>query len=85
MKRTEPRKPPRMVSHSVDPSCLLNICIPANTSTDSRLDSTREVPVFTATRQRKSALLYKAFQTQMQFHVHHKGEVKLKLVFTNME
>lgn len=48
MKRTEPRKPPRMVSHSVDPSCLLNICIPAKTSTDRRLDSTREVPVFAA-------------------------------------
>lgn len=48
MKSTDPRKPPKMVSHSVDPSCLQNICIPANTSTDSRLDSTREVPVFTA-------------------------------------
>ena len=52
MKRTEPRKPPRMVSHSVEPSCLLNICIPANTSTDSRLDSTSEVPVFTAAKKR---------------------------------
>lgn len=40
-----------MVSHSVDPSCLLNICMPANTSTDSRLDRTKEVPVFTAAMQ----------------------------------
>jgi len=48
MKSTEPRKPPTMVSHSVEPSCLLNICMPANTSTDSRLDRTRDVPVFTA-------------------------------------
>lgn len=48
MKRTEPRNPPRMVSHSVDPSCLLNICMPAKTSTDSRLERTKEVPVFTA-------------------------------------
>lgn len=52
MKRTEPRKPPRMVSHSVDPSCLLNICIPAKTSTDSRLESTKDVPVFTAAKAR---------------------------------
>ena len=51
MKSTEPRNPPRMVSHSVEPSCLLNICMPANTSTLSRLDSTRDVPVFTATVQ----------------------------------
>lgn len=48
MKRTEPRKPPRMVSNSVEPSCLLNICIPANTNTENRLDRTRDVPVFTA-------------------------------------
>lgn len=60
--------PPRMVSHSVDPSCLLNICIPANTSTDSRLDSTREVLVFTALKQRKSHLQ----QNIMQFTTHHK-------------
>ena len=52
MKRTEPRKPPRMVSHSVDPSCLLNICIPAKTRTDSKLESTSEVPVFTAAKAR---------------------------------
>lgn len=52
MKRTDPRKPPRMVSHSDDPSCLLNICMPAKTSTDRRLDSTREVPVLTAAKQR---------------------------------
>lgn len=45
---TDPRKPPRMVSHSEEPSCRLNICIPANTSTDSRLDNTRDVLVFTA-------------------------------------
>lgn len=45
---TDPRKPPRIVSHSEEPSCRLNICIPANTSTDSRLDNTRDVLVFTA-------------------------------------
>ena len=48
IKRTDPSNPPRMVSHSVEPNCLLNICIPANTNTDSKLDSTRDVPVFTA-------------------------------------
>lgn len=57
MKRTEPRNPPRMVSHSVDPSCLLNICMPANTSTDSRLERTKEVPVFTATMGGKEKLM----------------------------
>ncbi len=52
---TDPRKPPRMVSHSEEPSCRLNICIPANTSTDSRLDNTRDVLVFTAIKtQRKT-------------------------------
>lgn len=49
---TDPRKPPRIVSHSEEPSCRLNICIPANTSTDSRLDNTRDVLVFTAITQR---------------------------------
>ena len=48
MKRTEPKKPPRMVSNSVEPSCLLNICIPAHPNTENRLDRTRDVPVFTA-------------------------------------
>uniref|UniRef100_A0A0E9XEH5 Uncharacterized protein n=1 Tax=Anguilla anguilla TaxID=7936 RepID=A0A0E9XEH5_ANGAN len=48
MNRTEPRNPPRMVNHSEEPSCRLNICMPANTSTDNKLESTREVPVLTA-------------------------------------
>lgn len=67
MKRTDPRNPPRMVSHSVDPSCLLNICMPAKTSTDSRLDRTKEVPVFTATTQKSRS----AFRTRARIKIHH--------------
>ncbi|KAG9345397.1 hypothetical protein JZ751_009944 [Albula glossodonta] len=48
MNNTEPRNPPRIVNHSEDPSCRLNICMPANTSTDNKLDRTSEVPVLTA-------------------------------------
>lgn len=60
MNRTEPKKPPRMVNHSVDASCLLNICIPAKTNTDRRLESTRDVPVFTAaiTKSRQNKAKY---------------------------
>lgn len=80
MKRTEPRNPPRMVSHSVDPSCLLNICMPAKTSTDSRLDRTREVPVFTATMQKKVDEHFEHLHIRIK--IHHKSTVCVFGIFS---
>lgn len=54
---TEPRKPPTMVSHSDEPSCRLNICIPAKTRTDSRLDNTNDVLVFTAKTEKERVFI----------------------------
>ena len=47
-KRPEPSRPPWMVSHSVEASWRLYICIPAKSSRDRREDSASEVPVPTA-------------------------------------
>lgn len=44
-KRPEPSRPPWMVSHSVEASWRLYICIPAKSSRDRREDSASEVPV----------------------------------------
>lgn len=43
--RPEPSRPPWMVSHSVEASWRLYICIPAKSSRDRRDDSASEVPV----------------------------------------
>lgn len=44
-KRPEPSRPPWMVSHSVEASWRLYICIPAKSSRDRREESASEVPV----------------------------------------
>lgn len=46
-KRPEPSSPPWMVSHSVEASWRLYICIPAKSSRDRREESASEVPVAT--------------------------------------
>ena len=48
MKRNDPSSPPTMVMYSVEPSCCLNICIPANSTTVSVEDRRRDGPVDTA-------------------------------------
>lgn len=51
--RPEPSRPPWMVSHSVEASWRLYICMPAKSSRDRREDSAKEVPVpTTADRKR---------------------------------
>lgn len=55
-KRPEPSRPPWMVSHSVEASWRLYICIPAKSSRDRREDSASDVPVpTTAGRERRDA------------------------------
>lgn len=51
-KRPEPSRPPWMVSHSVEASWRLYICIPAKSSRDKRDDSASEVPVPTTGKRR---------------------------------
>lgn len=46
--RPEPSRPPWMVSHSVEASWRLYICIPAKSSSDRREESASDVPVPTA-------------------------------------
>jgi len=43
----EPTNPPTIVMYSVEPSCALNICIPAKHSTTKVPDSINEGPVET--------------------------------------
>lgn len=52
-KSPEPSRPPWMVSHSVEASWRLYICMPANSSRDRRDDSAKEVPVPTTGKEKK--------------------------------
>lgn len=52
-KSPEPSRPPWMVSHSVEASWRLYICMPAKSSRDRRDDSAKEVPVPTTGKGKK--------------------------------
>lgn len=56
MKRADPKRPPWMVSHSLEAKWRLYICIPVNSSRDKRAERTSDIPVLTAGKRERETV-----------------------------